>query len=66
MKTVVLHHSQSCAKPTNDVIDCLREMLQELLQAYESGELKQFTTFTTQSRKDRQNHKTNCDAHKNT
>ena len=40
--TVVLHHSQACSKPTNDVIDCLREMLQELLQACESRELKQF------------------------
>ena len=42
VKTVVLHHSQSCSKPTNDVIDCLREILTELLLAYESGELKQF------------------------
>ena len=42
VKTVVLHHSLALCIPTNDVIDCLREMLQELLQAYESRELKQF------------------------
>ena len=42
VKTVALHHSASCLNKTYDVFDCVREMLQELQNAYESGTLKQF------------------------
>ena len=42
MKTVALYHSASCSNKTYDVVDCVREMLQELQNAYESGTLKQF------------------------
>ena len=42
VKTVALHHIIRCTDTGDDFVDCVMEMLEELLVAYEEGTLKQF------------------------
>ena len=42
VKNIALHYSVSCTDTTKDIVDCVMEMMQELLSAYESASLKHF------------------------
>ena len=40
VKTVALHHNITCSNPIDDCIECVLEIFEELLRAYETGTLK--------------------------